>query len=507
MQKLRGKIYIYLAAMLLLFFVILSNVCGASAFADVATSPRSGTVSDVLADLQKDTSFNAADYPAINNDYTLNVFQIAESTAGELLIYVYQPSGQAADLRATTVRISQGINDNAKSQDYGLTILSSSDVFYKYKVNGIEIKKDAVRYYDITAIHRRFHYFDEQTGNDNTIDEVAFEVGQLWTLCTIDGKVNYACENIETINVESKYVGRIRYSNGFKLYESACDSWLIAFSTDREIDNLFEADVTYYSQCYHKTTTLGFISSTSYEDKVYHLRETIHYDQTGENDGNGIGGVKHQWNRIERVEDFLKEENISEEYKINFINKTWVLRFVETPFTKIFAPYGGSGEEGTEITDVSILRLKFETEGKIYNLGVVDNKQTGTAILNQGGLPWWVWGLIAAGVIIFLCIISKTARKVVWFVIKVVTFPLWLPLWLIHRKRKERKQRREEKRQAKATIRRKDKPAESNSATPAAAPAQTKTTKKKAKPKERKNIAKLRPQKGKAKKDTPRGNN
>ena len=31
----------------------------------------------------------------------------------------------------------------------------------------------------------------------------------------------------------------------------------------------------------------------------------------------------------------------------------------------------------TRVGDVSILRLKFQTESQIYNLGVVDNKQSG----------------------------------------------------------------------------------------------------------------------------------
>ena len=32
------------------------------------------------------------------------------------------------------------------------------------------------------------------------------------------------------------------------------------------------------------------------------------------------------------------------------------------------------------ISNVSILRLKFETDGVVYNLGVVDNKQTGDTL-------------------------------------------------------------------------------------------------------------------------------
>ena len=51
----------------------------------------------VLEDLVKDENFNIEEYPVIEENYSLQVIQIAESEDNELFIYVYQPSGQVKD--------------------------------------------------------------------------------------------------------------------------------------------------------------------------------------------------------------------------------------------------------------------------------------------------------------------------------------------------------------------------------------------------------------------------
>jgi hypothetical protein len=54
----------------------------------------------------------------------------------------------------------------------------------------------------------------------------------------------------------------------------------------------------------------------------------------------------------------------------------WILRFEETDFTSTVGMYVTN--TGTLVSEVTILRLKFQTDGVTYNLGVVDNKQTGS---------------------------------------------------------------------------------------------------------------------------------
>lgn len=90
--------------------------------------------SGVLDDLQKDDSFDESHYPVIADDYSLKLIQIAESVDGELFLYVYQPSGQAKNLIASSINISTTINDEISYRNYKVRLLSSSGVFYKYIV-------------------------------------------------------------------------------------------------------------------------------------------------------------------------------------------------------------------------------------------------------------------------------------------------------------------------------------------------------------------------------------
>ena len=61
---------------------------------------------DVLEDLKKDEKFDVKDYPARMGDYSISVIQIAESTAGELFLYTYQPSQRTKYLEATQINMS-----------------------------------------------------------------------------------------------------------------------------------------------------------------------------------------------------------------------------------------------------------------------------------------------------------------------------------------------------------------------------------------------------------------
>ena len=54
------------------------------------------------------------------------------------------------------------------------------------------------------------------------------------------------------------------------------------------------------------------------------------------------------------------------------------MRFVETPY--IYNSGSTDREEYTKISNETILRLKFRTGIKIYDLGVVSNKITGDNI-------------------------------------------------------------------------------------------------------------------------------
>lgn len=360
----------------LLFAVTIACGIGFSSYA--ATTEYT----NILDDLRKDENFNEAEYPAILTVYSMKVIQIAESENGELFIYVYQPSGTEKDLTATTIRLSQSINDNAKWVDYKLTKLNSNGVFFKYKVNDFTIKSDAMRYYDISAIHRKYDSaIDEGTDNNNNVNEVVYEVGQLWTAVTVNGEVSYNMVICETITVTEKYVDFIRYWNGWLAYEDATDSHYIAFSTDRQIDKLVEADVYFVSQMYrYKYKPFSDEKQEVYAWDPEEQTVTLNYElNKGGNSASGLFSKKYEWQCIQSVEEFktaaqTDKITLSEETEANLKNKQWVLRFYESPY---YEYSNFSFKDATRVNDVTILRLKFETDGKTYNLGVVDNKQEG----------------------------------------------------------------------------------------------------------------------------------
>ena len=384
--------------------VLIVTLCvfltGAQSFSAVAAE-KNKTASGVLEDLSKDVSFNTENYPSNAKDYSLSVMQLAESTDKELFIYVYQPSGDK--VKASSINISTTINDDISFFNYSLELLNFEGTLFKYKVTGFEVKKDPVRYYAISSIYRPFDtgIGDKKSGN-NTINEVNYAVNRQYCFGEINGKPYINCIDIETIVVTDKFVGFVRYPDGFKLFTGAgaCDSHFVAFNTDKKIDKLFEADVYYTTQkvsydFFTEDSPFSIKFGDSKTDNYAYLKYTDKVEHTG----GGFFAGTYKWDRIQSVDDFIKTEDRTTVYYGAVLNskvsskltdealnelkgKKWVLRFTETSYNK--APKSGMGAatyyhaETTMVGNVTILRLKFETNGITYNLGVIDNKQTGS---------------------------------------------------------------------------------------------------------------------------------
>lgn len=388
--KLINLISAIFLAVLLTFFAVFGAAGSSVVYAVESTNKE---YSNVLDDLHKDSTFNESMYPEIADDYSLKVIQIAESMAGDLFIYVYQPSGQEKNLNASSINISTTINDEINYYNYKLQLLNSDGVFYKYKVTDFTVLNIITRYYVITSIYRPFDKtIDNQADNGNLITEVNYEVAKQYCFSEINGKPYVSVVDIETITITDKFVGLVRYSDGYKFYpgECACDSHFVAFNTDKPIDKLLEADVYYTAQGY---SPKGFEDK---KDEYAHLK----YTQKVEYNGGGFKAGTYRWDRVETVDQFIAENDltqnvysgavidvsvankITEEGKISLQNKKWLLRFAETSYTKSVLP-GTYGTEYTEdltlVGNVTILRLKFEMDGVPYNLGVIDNKQTGSS--------------------------------------------------------------------------------------------------------------------------------
>ena len=396
----------------------------------VVSADEQSTYTSVTEDLTKDSNFNLSDYPSVDNDNSLQVIQVAESVNKELFAYVYNPS---ANKIATSINISITINAALKYNNYALKLVDSKDTLQKYVVVGLTVISDKTRYYDVSSIYRAYDKsIDEDPGNDNTVSEVSYSVGKLYIAFTIDGVTYYSCKQQETIDITDKYVGYLHLSDGWFLYKiGACDSHFVAFSTDKQIDSLIDADVYYTSQTY--TQVWG-------EKRHYHGSEksnvvSVRYDEFSSNAANGLFARKYTWPRIQSVADFIKDNNLSDSAKTALKGKQWVLRFADTKFTTRVVPVGGgmlsvimyaNQDTGQEVRDVSILRLKFETDGVVYNLGVVDDKQTGS--LKPSNVPekldWKKW-LIIAIVIVLLILFLPLYWPILRFVLGKILKAIW----------------------------------------------------------------------------------
>lgn len=434
-----------LAVMLLAFVLGISAVITAAQVPVIAKAESTVTYTNVLEDLQRDSSFSKENYPEKATDYSLQIIQIAESSDKELFVYVYQPSGQLKGLVASSINISTTINDAVSYHNYKLELLNADGVFFKYKVSDFIVKDDAVRYYAITSVYRKWDKtIDPATGNDNTVTEVNYNVSKQYAFGTINGKPYVNCVDIDTIVVTDKFVGFVRYENGFTLYNSACDSHFVAFNTDKPIDKLLEADVYYTTQSYNWNWTAFVGEKETFgtkQDNYSYLKYTDKVEHTGE----GWFAGTYKWDRIQTVDDFISGENrenifhgavldvkVSTKLTDSALNelkgKKWVLRFTETAYS--FTPdYTGTGSQyssSTVVGDVTILRLKFETDGITYNLGVIDNKQTGgkdpsnkTDIdvnLNDTGKKLAALIMLILAIILLAPVLPYIFKAVVWIV-------------------------------------------------------------------------------------------
>lgn len=383
-----------LVSIFLAFVLGICAVITTAAQTPLVARAESITYSGVMEDLKKDTSFKPENYPTKADDYSLQIIQLAESVNKELFVYVYQPSGKAKNLKASSINISTTINDSISYLNYKLELLNSNGVFYKYKVSGLTVKDESVRYYAISSIYRPFdESIDKQASGGNTVTEVNYAVNKQYCFGEINGKPYVNCVDIETIVVTDKFVGFVRYPDGFKLYVGACDSHFVAFNTNKPMDKLLEADVYYTTQEYSSSWAAFVGENETFGDKAdkyAYLKYTDKVEHTG---GGWFAGT-YKWDRIQTVDDFIKNEDreqifsgavidvkISSKLTDAALNelkgKKWVLRFTETDYT-LWSGQGTYGTFSTIVGDVTILRLKFETDGITYNLGVIDNKQSGS---------------------------------------------------------------------------------------------------------------------------------
>ena len=428
-------------------------------------------------DLFANQSFNPEDYPELSSSdpgyYSLEVITIAESVNGELFVYVYQPSADPEKVTASYITISRELIPEVNSSEtlenpeggfkvYGLDYVNHYNQFFKYKVKDLNVGTDELRIYEITDILRPFNknYGDKEAEANNTVSAVPYPVGRRFTFIGkpgSSGNSSMSVEDIEYITITDKYVGYMRFQQDMPILAfmsgSAQDAHFVAFSTDKPIEKLLEADVYYTVQNFYydnQNVTANdpdelwgekqeMYSYLDYQDKaIYEV-----------SDGSVLSSSSLIVDRIQETSDFLSLQapifsfpGFSVDGNVPFTDEAlqalaktkWVLCFKETSYTNTTV---GSNtiRSFARVGDVKILRLKFETEGKIYDLGVVDNMQTGSpdpsATIEQQ--DWWqkimmlLMLILLAWVLTFLQGPLGLFFRIIWKGIKAIfKFALWI---------------------------------------------------------------------------------
>ena len=436
-----------------LSIILIFSLVSPSLTVSAATTEYSG----VMDDLSSDPNFDASAYPHKEKDYSLQVIQIAESANDELFIYVYQPSSPTKFLVASSVVLcSEAELNEGNSSDFSLSLLSSNGVFQKYKVNDFTVTDDTVRYYNISQIYRPFDStIDTAPTDDNTITHKAYPVGQLWKAITNAGGVSYECNYVDLIKVTQKHVGFIRYVGGIFSLKDCADSHYVAFDTDHQIDELLEVDIIYNIESVTITPDDAWGGITTKKNVVTDkIEDTLYREEVLEGNTSGLFPESYKYNRIQSIDVFLKNEgdDLLGVTKEDIDGMKWVLRFYESAYidtlrsstSETLTTFTGMTSY-TNVTEVAMLRMEFIYDGEIYNLGVVDDKQSGdTNPDNKTGVEfedWWqklvaiilggflvlmLWQFVPALVIKFAEIIFQVVIFILKILLSIATFPIRL---------------------------------------------------------------------------------
>ncbi|MBQ9792891.1 MAG: hypothetical protein IJW32_04040 [Clostridia bacterium] len=380
------------------------------------------------------TSVDTPTIPSTTSDYTIAFKELKEEN-NEVFVYVYQFENEDI-VYASSINIStslESLNFRNYKLEYNSKTLSSSAVtseeldlyVYKYLVKNLTISSSTKRVYEISSIYRPFVDGDYETSTQTTTEK-AFAVERCYTFLTNeDGTTSVSVLETETVYITDKFVGFVRYEGGYLLSKDCTDRYFVAFATDKQIDTLKEADVYYTTTSYITLEDVEPVYEDHYVSLTSNKQETIH---------SGLFWLKkYTWNEIQTTSDFVS--NLAENKAYNLaktdITSSLVSELSEMThvlnFTTLKHDDSAVGIlKSKKVGDVSILRLKFETGGTLFEYGVVDNKTTGsTTPVAMAGDSSLIDNIIGWFVNFF-----SDVKRVIIIVILVILFFIALP-WIL----------------------------------------------------------------------------
>lgn len=438
MKKIYKVLSIFFIILFSIFLIPVDKITAHAAYNESFAVPYPYEItrnSNVMTDLSSIEGFSTSNYNYLNVElYDIEIVGLAETKDLELLVYTFEPhhigsensktiynlsdfsnkySTALTPCHITSVNISKTIGDELSIRNYYLTRIKSYysqfGVFTKFLVEDFEISSDTVRYYEIPSI------FSDLTPSgvavSGNITEQSYKVASRFKFETqANGTINVEFVGTKVITIISKYCGFVRYKTNsrpswvdFHYGGGYKDRHFIAFSTDINMDRLMEADVYYSKETRSIRKYAGqitYVDSPNNTGKVS-VTKTLNgeLEEVGE-EGSSFFGMwvnqKYNFYNIEDITTFSQEftrdrnlvtffkagyfgtsipEEITEEGLNEISDKEWVLSYDVTDYSEQGSSATGSiYYDDTVCGDVTILRLKFITDGVTYNLGVVDNK-------------------------------------------------------------------------------------------------------------------------------------
>ncbi len=441
------------------------------------------SASDVLDDLRRDENFTSSDFPSVtdSNDErysTVQVFQVAEGSNHDLFLYAYQPADSVIEIELTHVNMWDSYSANnkdaqAQAKLYELELVSTYEVFDKYKVKDYEVSDESKRYYNIVSVYTPYNsviHGEDRLVNGET-NYVAIKVAQQWCAYYFNDNLVYEHVEFKTMEIRIDYDGELLTSEGLTLEKLVLNSHAtqmlhyVSFSCDEyTIARIYDADMTYTLETTVTawTWSLESLDSTVPTSTQTTLGEpqniTLYEKDTVTYQGDGLFAQEYKWNRILPSNDTAERKgfvSIMEEQGITFtetarektLQSQWTFAFAESEYTYQDSYYKSDlisyqnwwQKKQSRAVNIGILRLHFvDDRGYEYNLGVVSDLTSSDGIIDGIGkedlsfIEDWleiialILGILIIAVLLAVCAPFITPiLNVLWWLIKMLVKGVW----------------------------------------------------------------------------------
>lgn len=410
-MKRKLKFFIIILSFLLILFTSSVAVVYAQTDIDITSS----SVRDDLESMEMDKLSYLSDTE--NIFITMSQYYDNENNLRSYLYFNYigDVNERKMYVELSTAVMDSNYNITENYQYYELSFVNQEETWCKYEILNLPNLNETTRRYNISSIG--YYVYTSQA---NIYTHIINEIGQTFIYNGITNEtIQVFHEEVETITITDKEVAFYCYGDGDNWWfqettimqegDVYTDSWFIFFNTDKKIDELLEIELTYTQYDYHfyrsgygvtmdsavteelindmKNGDAGtiypddFESGKSYVNYHNSTIQTIYPGTTkvSYSDKGWFGKYDTYYEELDNIMN-LKEYQAQDSDNFVFTdyanNYAWGVHFKDT--TRQFEKWADAdfpiaiNLDGSGMSDVAILRLKFKTDGIIKNCYAID---------------------------------------------------------------------------------------------------------------------------------------